>query len=260
MAAVAGSLLVESGSLRGQRFLLPLSPSSLLLGRDAACSICFPSESDADRLMGRRHAQIDVRADGVYVVDLNSANGTVIQLTDGRIQPLTGEMPMQNGMRIALGGEDGTWLGVQIMADSAMDATHDNALLPIEPMTVQMPKVPVPFAVDPVHHAPPAPFPAKQPGPSQPTQPAFAEHIAPPARPLSQAELAEDCVPPRRRLPEEPLPSIGVVPVVQDQELRRHRLLLLRQLAAIVAIVLLGCAIGLALGIRAPQDEAAMAQ
>lgn len=258
MAAVAGSLLVESGSLRGQRFLLPLSPSSLLLGRDAACSICFPSESEADRLMGRRHAQIDVRADGVYVVDLNSANGTVIQLTDGRIQPLTGEMPLQNGMRIALGGEDGTWLGVQIMANSAMDATHDNALLPIEPMTVQMPKVPLPSA--PVHRAPPAPFPAQQPGPSQLAQPAFAEHIAPPARPLSQAELAEERVPPRRRLPEEPPPSIGVVPVVQDQELRRHRLLLLRQIAAIVAIVFLGCAIGLAVGIRAPQDEAAMAQ
>jgi len=255
MAAVAGSLLVESGALRGQRFLLPLPPSSLILGRDAACSICFPSSAEADRLMGRRHAQVDTRTNGVFLVDLNSANGTLVQLLDGRIQPLVGELQLQNGMRIALGGEDGTWIGVQIVEDADTDAS--------EPMTVRLPSAPTPSLGEAVHRPPSVPPPLQTSATlSQPAPPAFADHLAPPP-PIGHGYAASESqsaqgrpVSPRPRNNEERAP-VEAASVVQDQELRRHRLLLFRQIAAILAIVLLGCVIGVVLGIRAPQEDAA---
>lgn len=253
MSAVTGSILVESGSLRGQRFLLPLPPSSLVLGRDASCSICFPSEAEADRLMGRRHAQIDVRSDGVFVLDLNSANGTLVQLTDGRIQPLTGELPLQNGMRIALGGGDGTWLGVQIVADSATDATHSHApQQTVEQMTVRLCNVPTP----PLPRAT-----VKHPVqlPSVPPSSAAAEHITPAVAAASRAQPERDRPDFARDHSEAQRAQIDAVPVVQDQEMRRHRMLLLRQIAAILVIVLLGCLLGVALGTRAPQEDAVTA-
>jgi pSer/pThr/pTyr-binding forkhead associated (FHA) protein len=60
--------------------------------------------------MGRRHAQIDVRTDGVFLVDLSSANGTELTAADGRTQQVSGQVQLQSGMRIALGGEDGVWI------------------------------------------------------------------------------------------------------------------------------------------------------
>ena len=54
---------------------------------------------------------------------------------------------------------------------------------------------------------------------------------------------------PARLLPERRLDE---APVAQDHELRRHRVLLLQQVAVIAALLIVGCVLGLVLGIRPP--------
>lgn len=263
MAAAAGSLVAETGSLRGQRFLLPLPPSSLTLGRDPGCSLPFPSEADADRLMGRRHAQIDVRADGVYLIDLNSANGTLVQLPDGRMEALTSSIRLVSGMRIALGGEEGTWLSVQLVEDAAA-AVHQSYAM-AEPgqrrdaETVRLPRVEA-AAI----HQPPL---AASSVPPWPVTEAAAEPVH---RSLGSLDTAPDEQPARidwlrERAPippaapaDRPPASRGaeIAPAGPDQELRRHRVLLLQQVAVIAALLIAGCIVGTVLGIRLPETDA----
>lgn len=259
-AAVAGTLVIESGSLRGQRFLLPLPPSCLVLGRDAGCSICFPSEAEADRLMGRRHAQIEVRSGGVFLVDLNSANGTMVQFPDGKLAPVSAQLQLQDGMRIALGGEEGTWIAVQLVSDASLTPSRP-APSPPEQLTVQF-SVGAALRGDAVHSVAPGALPSSaQPllapePPPQSAEPPFADHVAPPVKisAVAPAPWGEhQTLPSPREVAERARPEDA--PSVQDRELRRHRVLFMRQIAAILTLLLVGCAVGVALGLRSSQDE-----
>lgn len=263
MAAAAGSLVADTGSLRGQRFLLPLAPSSLTLGRDPGCSLPFPSEADADRLMGRRHAQIDVRADGTYLIDLNSANGTVVAYPDGRIEAVTSSIRLRSGMRIGLGGEEGTWLSVQLVEDAEV-AVHQpfstpDALQRRDAETVRLPKVPSMAPPQAAVHQPPSavhewPEPAvsSQPAPAAPSLGSLdmgLDQLPPKADWLHARESSLPASEPAHRPPER---RSDEAPVAQDHELRRHRVLLLQQVAVIAALLIVGCVLGLVLGIRPP--------
>lgn len=263
MPAAAGSLVADTGSLRGQRFLLPLAPSSLTLGRDPGCSLPFPSEADADRLMGRRHAQIDVRADGAYLIDLNSANGTVVAYPDGRMEAVASSIRLRSGMRIGLGGEEGTWLSVQLVEDVEV-AVHQPYATPDagqrrDAETIRMPKVPSVAPPQSAVHRPPSAVPAW-------TDPAVASQPAPVAPSIGSLEMGLDPLPskadwlharegslptsqPDRKLPER---RSDEAPMAPDHELHRHRVLLLQQVAIIAAVLLGGCVLGLVLGIRPP--------
>src|SRR5688572_27527445 len=101
----AGFLIIETGSLTGQKILLPAVPTSLTLGRERSCNIQFDSQSEL--LVGRTHARVEVRSGGVFLVDLNSANGT---FRNGN--PVVGEVQLQHGDRFQLGGEGGPFLTV----------------------------------------------------------------------------------------------------------------------------------------------------
>lgn len=88
----AGSLTVTSGFSPGRT--VPLARGSYTIGRDAACDIVV-----SDPLVSKRHARLEVTADRVELVDLNSANGilvggmpvTRLEARDGRLEALLGD-------------------------------------------------------------------------------------------------------------------------------------------------------------------------
>jgi pSer/pThr/pTyr-binding forkhead associated (FHA) protein len=93
-AAEKGALsfvVVEPRQHRGARHVLS---STLAIGRDDTCDIVV---SD-DAYISGRHARIEVRADGVWLVDLNSTNGTF--LNGNR---LTADRLVRRGDRIQVG-------------------------------------------------------------------------------------------------------------------------------------------------------------
>lgn len=266
VAAATGALLIETGSLRGQRFLLPLAPSSLVLGRDASCGVSFPSELDADRLMGRRHAQIDVRADGVYLIDLHSANGTFIQQADGQVLPVASEVRLGSGSRIALGGEDGTWITIELVPEAGAPResapSHEAPTMRFPPGSLAAMGSAV-HVEQPVAWQPPA---AKEPAAGAahagavsreviPT-PLLGESPVPSAlsrQPASPAAYVPPSVPSLRRAQE----SAAVVP---DQEQRQQRRILVQQLVVILGLLVLGCGVGLLLGMRGSEEPPAAVQ
>ncbi len=81
----------QSGRLLGQRFVLQQSP--VLLGRGADSQIVLEGDS-----VSRRHARLELRPDGWYVLDEGSTNGTYVN--ERLIQ---GETPLKFGDRIQVG-------------------------------------------------------------------------------------------------------------------------------------------------------------
>ena len=61
-----------NGPLDGKRWVFDLS---IVIGRDAACA---QAALPVDHAVSRRHARIDVQADGLVVADLESSNGTIL--------------------------------------------------------------------------------------------------------------------------------------------------------------------------------------
>lgn len=64
-------VVIEPKEMRGSRFQLG---SSLTVGRSADADISIANDSYASQ----QHARIEVRADGVWIVDLGSTNGTYV--------------------------------------------------------------------------------------------------------------------------------------------------------------------------------------
>ncbi|HEX5858845.1 MAG TPA: FtsK/SpoIIIE domain-containing protein [Microbacterium sp.] len=67
-----GRLEILSGPDAGRS--LPLSRGALTIGRDAGCDIVLD-----DPLVSKRHARLEVGGDRVELIDLNSANGIVVE-------------------------------------------------------------------------------------------------------------------------------------------------------------------------------------
>lgn len=67
------ALVVVSGPARASRFALPPPPGRVSIGRGAEVDV-----SVEDRDVSRRHAEVVIEADGVFVRDLGSRNGVVV--------------------------------------------------------------------------------------------------------------------------------------------------------------------------------------
>lgn len=233
-------LLVESGSLAGQRFPLPPPPGALLLGRERMCSVRFDPERD--RVVGRTHARVETRADGIYLVDLNSANGTF--RANGTA--VRGDMLLRTGERFQLGGEGGPWLSVTIAA--ASEAVH------VAPPAPEMPTLITPMGPFNANTSRPWPVPsavheAPRPVPTVNAPRATSAAPEPPARPPLPAE-AERFVRPDRK----PIRAIEVAAAAPIA--LQHQKLFRRQIAVVTLLMILACSIGLALGLReGPRDS-----
>jgi len=68
------TLVVVSGPSRASRFELPPSPANLILGRGDEVDIFID-----DRDISRKHAEIVVESGGVFIRDLGSRNGLIVE-------------------------------------------------------------------------------------------------------------------------------------------------------------------------------------
>lgn len=222
-----GFLVIESGSMAGQRFPLPQAPGALLLGRERLCNVRF--DPDRDRVVGRNHARIEVRTDGIFLVDLNSANGTFRE--DG--SAVRGEVRLSPKDRFQLGGEGGPWLSLQM--DAVTVAIH------VAPPASEMPTLvtPAAAAVNPTTTAPPV------------AQQQIIAAPSPSLHPLPQRTLVENA--PVTGLEPEPPRRIDRVP--DDPVVRKQQTQYRRQLVAIALLLILACSLGLAIGLREPPVE-----
>ena len=64
-------ILVTVGPLKGQRFSVPAD--GIRLGRSSSCEISIP-----DPALSRNHCLFETRDGGLWVTDLASANGTIV--------------------------------------------------------------------------------------------------------------------------------------------------------------------------------------
>ncbi len=88
----APMLVITEGQLAGQRW--PIDQDVLLIGRSEACDLILP-----ERQVSRQHARIQRKADGYYIEDLGSKNGTY--LNGQAIPPFTPQR-LKDGDEIAL--------------------------------------------------------------------------------------------------------------------------------------------------------------
>ncbi len=114
------SLNVESGSLGGRRF--ELTDGFLTIGRGERCNIRFDPLSE--RIASKEHCFIEAKADGFYLTDNQSTNGTM----------LNGEkifsVKLHNGDRLQF-GKNGVTAIVQI--EESYPAGDQTGVLPYQP-------------------------------------------------------------------------------------------------------------------------------
>ncbi len=93
VARLAALLTIHSGPLQGNRF--PLARPIIVLGRSSLCDITLP-----DLQTSRQHVRLEWRPDGLYLVDMNSTNGTFINNRRIRQYRLRGGEQVQIGNTI----------------------------------------------------------------------------------------------------------------------------------------------------------------
>lgn len=102
MSKIAASKLevvVQTGGLRGRVYELGVPSQHLFLGRHRACDVIFPT--DAQHMMvGRIHAVIESRPDGLFLLNLHPNGTTVNEALVGE----DGEQRLTEGAVIQLGG------------------------------------------------------------------------------------------------------------------------------------------------------------
>lgn len=231
-------VIVDTGSLAGQRFPIRAAGGLLTLGRDASCTIKFDPEQE--RVVGRRHAHIELRPDGVYLVDDNSANGTFKEGQAVR------EVRLQHGDRFQLGGEvegaQGPWISIHLpvavhLTPPAPAPAGDGATLITRVNPPSRP--PVPSApLSPMHPAPELPL-------GLVSQPLRQPAVPPPAYVQPAAGLAA------------PVIAAPIAAEVVDPQQSRRRDQLIRQIASIILLLILACAAGVSLGVRQTSDQEA---
>jgi protease PrsW len=100
-------LTIQSGSLSGRNY--ELTTGFLTVGRGETCAIRFNPQTE--RIASKQHAYIEKKADGFYLIDNQSTNGTL--LNDQKIQTAR----LKSGDYIQF-GKNGVGAAVSIAADS----------------------------------------------------------------------------------------------------------------------------------------------
>ncbi len=103
------TLIIQNGSQAGQTF--KLISASQTIGRTSANQIHI-----ADPTISRQHARITVQSDGVFIQDLDSANGTFV---NGR--RITGLTPLRAGDTLQIG----TTIKLSVSQPGAPEAVSD---------------------------------------------------------------------------------------------------------------------------------------
>lgn len=240
-------VIVETGSLAGKRVSIGAASGVLTLGRDPGCAI--PFDPNQERMVGRRHAHLEVRSDGVYLIDDSSANGT---FKDG--QPIT-EVRLQHGDRFQLGGEvegmQGPWISIHMpIAVHVAPPRTEGATLITRPPVLSTPTIPPPSTA--AESTPPPAFSSQVPRresvlpldsePAPRTPPAYPHPYH--ERPVSigESEIARAIVP-------TDTPALAV-----DAQQNQRRTQLIRQLAVIVFLLALACGVGVLLSQQGGSD------
>src|SRR5438045_3670380 len=108
------SLNIDSGSLAGRRF--ELTEGFLTIGRGERCNIRFDPLSE--RIASKEHCYIEAKADGFYLTDNGSTNGTI--LNGERIQ----SVKLKAGDRLQF-GKNGVTAYVQIEETAPANEFYD---------------------------------------------------------------------------------------------------------------------------------------
>lgn len=224
---LAGFLIVETGSLAGQKILLPAAPTAMTLGRERSCNIQFDSQREL--LVGRTHARIEVRPGGVFLVDLNSANGT---FRNG--VAVVGEVQLSHGDRFQLGGEGGPSVAVHFPVAVPVHIRPQPEVATL--ITRGVGAAPISPPAEPKAEKPVAP-------PSQPPAPAFK-----PAREAEPSPAAP------RIVPDEP--ARAAVPASGEPVVSKQRAQVVRQVLLVIALLVAACIVGLTVGLSADGETA----
>ena len=96
-------LTITSGTLSGQSF--DLESGFLSIGRSENCTVRF--DPNSERIASKQHAFIEAKADGFYIRDNGSTNGTLVN--GSRVE----EVRLNPGDNIQF-GRNGTTASVQI--------------------------------------------------------------------------------------------------------------------------------------------------
>ena len=126
-------LAIDSGTIAGQKY--ELETGFLTIGRGATCSIRFDPFNE--RIASKQHAFIEARADGFYVSDNKSTNGTLV---NGR---RVDSVRLNSGDQIQFGTNgviasvrlDGTVAGQQFFREQAIQ--QFDQLAKAEPVNLQ---------------------------------------------------------------------------------------------------------------------------
>jgi len=113
------SLNIESGSLAGRRF--ELTEGFLTIGRGERCNIRFDPMSE--RIASKEHCYIEARADGFYLTDNGSTNGTI--LNGEKVQSVR----LRSGDRLQF-GKNGSTAYIQI--GETVPVSQETSVLPVQ--------------------------------------------------------------------------------------------------------------------------------
>ncbi len=154
------SLTVQNGTLSGRMF--ELSSGTLTVGRGANCNLVF--DPNQENMVSTKHAHIETQADGFYLFDDRSTNGTLLNGNTVQVSILN------SGDRIQF-GKNGPEALVQIEAD-AFQPQVQNQFQPPPPQNFQQ-------------SGAGQPFPNQAANFNQPFQPpAFTDNLPPPPQDL----------------------------------------------------------------------------
>lgn len=133
------SLVVASGVHTGKA--IPITGVEFLIGRDEDCHL-----RPASPAISKKHCAVLVRDGKIYVLDLGSTNGTLVN-----DEPLTGEVEVKNGDRLKVGPLD---FAVTVVGSTATTPVPDAIKKPaagaapkLAPSSTTVKPVPVPKSV-----------------------------------------------------------------------------------------------------------------
>jgi pSer/pThr/pTyr-binding forkhead associated (FHA) protein len=149
--------MVMQGSAQGKE--IPISKAEFTIGRDAGCNL-----RPASQHVSKRHCILRVRGEQVFIEDLKSTNGTIVN-----DQPIQGEREVHDGDRVKVGPLDFVIKLVSAQAEKPTQVENETQV-PAAKAPAPAPKAP-----------PPAKAPAKPAAAAKPhaqPKPAAAAHEA----------------------------------------------------------------------------------